>query len=420
MIQMSHHTFLVLLCSLLYFHANAQKSLSLKECEDAFQKNNLLLLAEQYNIDVSKANVIQAKIWDQPLLSGELNAISPQDNSYFNIGKNGQKGLAIQQLIYLGKKKKYEVEYAKSNTPIAELQFQQLLKNLNFQLRQSFYTVYFAKEKYNNLQIQISNIDSLAIAYSVQANKGNIPLRDVVRLQSLVMSLKNDLIDIQKTINNEQETLKNITRISENINPVIVLTEIEKKINIQKIPPIDSLVQLAMQKNPAFLSSLKTIDSNEKMLKWQQSLAVPDLTAGASYDQNGGAFHNQINLTLGIPLPLWNKNKGNIQAAQIQLSQANIQKDYKVLELKAKIENAYSSWSQKQLLFSQRVLDEGSNLDLVYKGVLQNFLKRNISLLEFTDFMESYNQNIAQLNELKKSLLLSCETINYIVNEKIF
>lgn len=417
---MTRHSFLVLLCSFLYFNANAQKSLTLKDCELAFQKNNLLLLAEQYNIDVSNANVIQAKIWDQPYLSGELNAVNPQDNKLFSIGNNGQKGLAINQLIYLGKKKKYEVEYAKSNTPIAELQFQQLLKSLNFQLKQSFYTVYFAKEKYNNLHVQISNIDSLAIAYSAQANKGNIPLRDVVRLQSLLMSLKNDLIDIQKTINDEQETLKTITGISENIDPVLVVTEIEKEINIQRIPPIDSLVQIAMQKNPEFLGSMKMIESNEKMLKWQQSLATPDLTAGASYDQSGGAFHNQINLTLGIPLPLWNKNKGNIQAAKIQVAQATTQKDYKVLELKSKIENAYTSWSQKQSLFSQRVLDDGTNLDLVYKGVLQNFLKRNISLLEFTDFMESYNQSIAQINELKKSLLLSCETINYIVNEKIF
>ena len=56
-------------------------NITLTDCETLFQKNNLDLLAEQYNISASKAAVIQAKIWDQPYLSGELNALnSPNKN----------------------------------------------------------------------------------------------------------------------------------------------------------------------------------------------------------------------------------------------------------------------------------------------------------------------------------------------------
>ena len=65
----------------------------------------MFLLAEQYNIEASKAAVIQAKIWEQPFFSGEFNAINPQNNRVFDIGAKGQKALAIDQLIYLGGKR---------------------------------------------------------------------------------------------------------------------------------------------------------------------------------------------------------------------------------------------------------------------------------------------------------------------------
>ena len=43
----------------------AQKSMSLRQCEEAFRNNNLQLLAEQYNISQADADIIQAKIWDK-------------------------------------------------------------------------------------------------------------------------------------------------------------------------------------------------------------------------------------------------------------------------------------------------------------------------------------------------------------------
>lgn len=83
----------------------AQKTVTLQDCESQFLKKNLFLLASQYNIDASKALTIQARIWDNPTLSAELNAYNPERDKYFDIGKDGQKVFAVEQLIYLGGKK---------------------------------------------------------------------------------------------------------------------------------------------------------------------------------------------------------------------------------------------------------------------------------------------------------------------------
>ena len=57
---------------------------------------------------------------------------------------------------------------------------------------------------------------------------------------------------------------------------------------------------------------------------------------------------------------------------------------------------------------------------MVYTGILENFQKRNVSLLDFTDFMESYNQAAVQINELKKKVVLSGEELNSTINKDLF
>ncbi|MER0439117.1 TolC family protein [Emticicia sp. W12TSBA100-4] len=410
-------TFLFLIATQTVF---SQQNLSLQQCEDKFVKNNLLLLAEQYNLDIAKASVIQAKIWDLPVASGEINAINPQNKRVLDIGAKGQKAIAVQQLLYLGKKKQNEVEFAKSTIGIAELQFEQLLKNLRFELHQSFYSIYFNQLKITNINKQIASVDTLVKSYAVQAQRGNWPLRDVVRLQSLSFELKNDYMIAQKEINDEQESLKILTSSQENIIPIVEEQALNSYFTKNNLPVTEALLNMALEKNPDYLSFLKIIESNELMIKWQKSLAKPDLTVGASYDQRGGAFGNQVNFTFGIPLNLWNRNKGNIKIAEAELDKSKRLQDQKIVELRSQIANATQTWQQQRLQYTQITASGSENLEAVYKGILQNFQKQNISLLEFTDFMESYNQSTLLLIEMRKQVILSGENINHIVNVNLF
>jgi cobalt-zinc-cadmium efflux system outer membrane protein len=59
-------------------------------------------------------------------------------------------------------------------------------------------------------------------------------------------------------------------------------------------------------------------------------------------------------------------------------------------------------------------------MDIVYIGMLHNFERRNVSLLEFTDFMESFNQTLIYVSEIKKSWIMASIRLNYITNKEIF
>lgn len=295
---------------------NAQKKLDLNASEEQFLKNNLLLLARHYNIDAAKAQTIQAKIWELPFISGELNLINPTDGRVLDIAGGGQKAIAIQQIIYLGNKKKNQVALSKINEQLVELDFQDLLRNLKYQLRQSFYTVYFNNKKIETTDLQISQISELVKAYTEQTKKGNVPLKELVRLQSLLISFRNERIEIINNTLQEQNTLKLILNETDNIEPIYDENNFIKYTK-ESVGTIEELITISLENRPDYLLVIKNIESNEMNIKWQRSLAKPDLTLGLSYDQRGGAFNNQVNATFGIPLNLWNRNKGNIQLAGV-------------------------------------------------------------------------------------------------------
>jgi cobalt-zinc-cadmium efflux system outer membrane protein len=195
----------------------AQQKMSLQDCEKAFQENNLQLLAEQYNINMADADILQAKIWELPQLSGQINAYNPENRKIFDAGQS--KGAQVTQLIYMGGKKKNEIAFAKSSKELAQLQFSQLLVDLRSQLRSAYFDLYYEQLKLENTNKQLGYMNDLLAAYKVQSAKGNVSLKDEVRLQSIVIQLNNDKISINKNILGFEQTLKVLTGITDDIEP---------------------------------------------------------------------------------------------------------------------------------------------------------------------------------------------------------
>jgi len=59
-------------------------------------------------------------------------------------------------------------------------------------------------------------------------------------------------------------------------------------------------------------------------------------------------------------------------------------------------------------------------MDLVFDGIVTNFQRGNVSLIDFTDFMESYKQSVLHIYDMKKQIMLSAEQLNQLVQTKIF
>ncbi len=409
---------ILVICLLVSSWTFSQQKITLQEAEHAFVKNNLQLIAQQYDISAAAAEIVQAKIWDLPEANFEANVFNPENNSVFNVGPS--KSIVVQQLFLLGGKRKNEVEFAKSNKDLSQLQFNQLLFELKSQLRETFYSIFFDQKKLENIDSQLSFLTDLVKAYKVQTAKGNIALKDEVRLQALVLDLNNEKLQIRNAIFSDLQQLQTLTGISINVFPEISESEVQSLI---KNPPLISLIELkeiALEHNADYLYTLKSIENSKYYYKWQKSLNTPDVTTGLQWNQNSGIYRNEINFTVGIPIPLWKKNHGNVQKAQILIEQSQRNTDYQKQKLENQITAAYQNWQNNyDQYFSIKQIDL-DNLNAVQKGIQDNFRKGNITLLEFTDFSNSYKETVLQIDEIKKQVVISAEELNKLIQTPIF
>lgn len=395
-------------------YANAQDSLflTIDQADKIFVEKNLMLVAGRLNVEAQKALEIQARLYPNPQFTAGFNTWDADNKKLFYAGNSGEKAFEFDQLILLGGKRKKQMGLAKQNTRQAELELENLLRNLKYELHKSMFSVYFdllTLLKYNG---QLQQLETIITSYEEQAKKGNIALKEVVRLKSVYIKLNNDKTELFQAIQEEQKDLQLILQTKQFITPRLDSLTWDK---YEQLTILDSLQQLALQYRADYRLTTLNKTTTELNVQYQKSLAIPDLTLGTSYDQRGNAFNRQLMLTVGVPLPLWNRNQGNIRFAETQTRLSVVNQQTMQAAIESEVNAAWYTMQRSIQEYQKTKQIYNADFFDVYNGMTVNFLKRNISLIEFVDFFESYNESVAEVNRIRKQLALSAENINYSV-----
>jgi outer membrane protein, heavy metal efflux system len=95
--QLVASLFLILLTSV-GLHAQDTLRLSIRRADSVFLAKNYYLLAASMDIEAQRAQIIQAKIYPNPIFTADINAYDPVNNQVFHVGKTGQKVFQLEQL----------------------------------------------------------------------------------------------------------------------------------------------------------------------------------------------------------------------------------------------------------------------------------------------------------------------------------
>lgn len=384
--------------------------LTMANAERMFAEKNLLALASKYDVEATKALEIQAKLYPNPVVSAELNLVDPQHKEFFNSGKDGQKLISVDQLILLGGKRRSEIAISRQNSMISQLEFEDLLRNLKLELHNNLFQVYFNQQAVLKFDQQLSLLDSIIVSYDRQAKKGNIPYKDVIRLKSVFIRINNEKTKFIADILDQQKILQVLLQSTSYISPEFDLSTWSK---YEVSHPVDSLVDLALTERPDYKIGKANISYADLNLQYQRRLAIPNLNLGAAYDQRGGAFNNQVGLTLSMPLPLTHRNQGNIKSAEYQTKIADIQAQELRSKVRADVKNSWAALDRSLQEYRKARNMYNEDFTTVFNGISENFQRRNVTLLEFVDFFESYNETLVQMNHIERQVALTAERLNY-------
>ncbi len=412
--------YLVFFILFVLFKTEAQSShsdtirLSLPEMEKIFLDSNLTLLAGHYGVDAQRALIQQAKTWDNPMLNTDQ--VIAANGKFFPYGKNsdgsysGQYYIQVQQLIKTAGKRGKLINLATTNAKLSELQLQDVLRNLRYQLRSDYYTIQQqlgTKWIYETQKLQLKKLLS---GMDAQLIAGNIAQKEYLRIQALLIALEQDITQLNKDIEDNQRDLKVLLQIKNSV----FIKPIDQANNIPlNLVNAEIMFDTAKISNPNYLLQLTQTVYQEQNLTYQKSLRTPDLTISPNFDRNSNFSPNYFGLGISLPLPILNSNKGNIKSAEYSIKQQQTITASAETELWNNINTAYHKllMTLKQNNSDQK--DFYTKYQAMYQNVLMSYQSKQIGLLEFLDFFNDYTASQQRLLQQNLSLQLAKEELNY-------
>lgn len=393
--------------------------LTLDRAENMFLHNNYQLLAQRYNIDAVKAQEIQAGLFPNPNVSLTTAVYNSKTKGVFPFGNNGEITGQVNQLIYLAGKRNKQISIAKADSKLAEYQFYDLARTLKYTLRTDFYNIYYLQASAKLYNQEIASLQLVVNAFNEQQGKGYISEKEVVRIKAQLYSLQSEYNDLINQINDAQSELRLILQTSK----VYLAPQVDNAIAGAQNPldyPLSTLVDTAYKNRTDLLVARQNTEISKLNYNYQKALATPDLTLSAGYDQQGSYIKNYNFIGASIDLPFFNRNQGNIKSAKANIDLNNALQKGTEASVEEQVYRSLQKAIDNDKLYRQIDPAFAASFERLMQQVLINYQKRNITLLDFLDFYDSYKQNILQQNQIQFNRMSALEDINYYTGTNFF
>jgi len=422
---------ITVLCAILlmsYAHgilAQNRLEFTVEQAEARFLERNLQLLAERYNIAMADAMILQARLFENPTLTAhDVNFWRPSEVAdelnipHASLGQRVVFSLELEQLITTAGTRRRAVAVERMAREIAVREFEALLLELKIELRTALYETIFLQSYLNVINRQQESIEHLVEQFRRQTMAGNIARTELIRLQASLIEIISEANELRMELNEQHRKLIALLNLAPGTEIYILPSESAMK-NPDEIVLAD-LFELARNARPEFLLADLNVQYSERVLRYEQSHRVPDLTLSLQYSRYDGMWGNFVGVGVGFDIPVFNRNQGNIRVARFQVEQemhnAEFERNAVFQEIVESFNNYRMSYNFYRQIADSDFFEELENLLEIYS---RNLLNRNINMLEFIDFMEAYRTAKEAVLTAQRNLNTSFAELQFSVNQPI-
>ena len=398
--------------------------MSKQEIEHVFLEQNLDLLAKKLEISQAEAQLIQARLWPNPTFEiSEVNAwrttdIEEQPIIFGNWGTSQQISLHLEQEIETAGKRRKRIDLQKLTIEERKTDFEIILRESKLALRNTVTAIQLLQQQRNIYQKQIDNTAQLIAGYKNQLNQGNISHSEYIRLKAAQLQFKKEIVDQSKELEESLKELKNFINIGNNTT-IVITDELSAPNKLVSELQIEDWIVHAQENRPDILLQDNLINQAKKQVEIEKAERTPNITVGIDYDRGGNIMRDFVGFGLSFDLPIFDRNKGNIKEAKLGVQLAEIESKAKKNEMANDIIEALRNYLQAKDLYDHIDSDYEVELDKLLDAYVKNFQKKNVSMIEYLDFVEAYLDNKNILLETKKELNEQLENLQFAIGKDI-
>jgi cobalt-zinc-cadmium efflux system outer membrane protein len=396
--------------------------LDLVHSEKRFLEQNLQLLAQKFNVDASRALIIQARLWPNPNISISQGAYNTQTKKWFQIAdpENAEQAAQFSQLLVLAGKIKKQTKIAETNYQLAEYGFYDLLRTLKLSLRSTFFNIYYLYQTSKVYDKEINSLKTIVSAFEEQVGNGYVSEADLARVQAQLYSLQSEYQALIDNINDQQSQIRLLLKqpSATFLQPVVDTAGINASDPFRY--SLKSMIDSAYKNRTDLMIAKGNLQLSKQVYSLQKALSVPDLTMGFGFDRHGSYIPNFNSVNLGIDIPLFNRNQGNIKSTRILIEMNKTQLEFTQNSIEEQVSRGLQKAVDAQKLYKQINPEFASHFDKLANAMLDNYRQRLVRLLDFLTFYDSYKQNIVQLNTILFNKVNALENINFLTGTNFF
>jgi len=259
----------------------------------------------------------------------------------------------------------------------------------------------------------------IVAAYNQVKGKGYVSEADIVLVQAQLYSLQNEYLTLIDNINDLQSQTRLLLQVPAtnyllpSIDPKVVRTD-------PQTASLNSLLDSAYLNRTDLQIAKDNLLLSKQTYKLQKALAIPDFTAGVAIDRHGSYVTNFNAVNIGIAIPIFNRNQGNIKNARILMDYNNTELQLTKKVLDEQVVRGFQKAIDADKLYKEIDPSFSSNFDTLANEMLKNYMKRIVNLLNFLTFYDSYKQNSVQLNSILFNKVNALENLNYLTGTSFF
>lgn len=395
--------------------------ITVPQAEERVLTGNIQLLAARFGVNAQTALALQASLWPNPNFAFEQNIYNPSTQRYFDFTKDGNSEVQIQQLFQLAGKREKQARLSQTGTAMAAAGFADLLRSLKLKLRTDLYDLHTMQQSIAFYDRSIASLKTTVAAAERLYQGRSILLADVLRLKSLLFTLEGEQLLLKNQTAAIQEDLHILFHDTTATRTCYVplLSTPDHQGTARPMPSLQDAIDSSFNHSPEIRLARLSVDSAAANLSLQQALGVPDVTVGGRWSRAGSYIPNYFALSLSVDLPLFNRNQGNISAAAWTLQANRTLLEAATQQVERDVRVAWDKATETDKLLRDFDPAFAGQYQIFVDGMLSNFEKKNIRIIEFADFFESYRTSMMQFFQLQNNRLDAFETLNYIVGTDI-
>ena len=344
---------------------------SVEQAVQAALAQNLALRAELERIPVAEGQLRQAGLIPNPVMT----ATDTSDRYFGNEGE-GDRSAGIQQEIETAGKRRYRSLTARSDLERVRHETESTQRDLVVRTQKAYFTLVQAERDLN-----VARETSAILRRFVDLNAERVKVGEAPGVE-----LNLTKIELARSQRNEQEFGRRYREAMAGLNLLMgrppaasVIATSDFTAPLLPLPADQELVDYALQHRPEVLAAERNVEARTAAVRLARALRFPNLSFGGAYQKTtsvvgvGGSpatdqvlRHDQLALTVTVPLPLFNRNQGNIASADYERRSAEESAQYVRNVVANEIATALVNYQSR---VQTRVLYEGSVLPQLQRNV---------------------------------------------------